>query len=102
MGSKTMKIVYDENGGTKEVPVPERECMLWALTPTQAEQVAKGVRAVSKAYDGMIMDTEFCIDSKGMRAPKHAGMKNWPCIPTPSSCAAAKWSPRPPLPPRYC
>ena len=53
-------------GGTKEVPVPERECMLWALTPTQAEQVAKGVRAVSKAYDGMIMDTEFCIDSKGM------------------------------------
>ncbi len=66
MGSKTMKIVYDENGGTKEVPVPERECMLWALTPTQAEQVAKGVRAVSKAYDGMIMDTEFCIDSKGM------------------------------------
>ena len=37
-----------------------------ALTPTQAEQVAKGVRAVSKAYDGMIMDTEFCIDSKGM------------------------------------
>lgn len=66
MGSKTMKIVYDENGGTKEVPVPEREYLMWALTPTQAEQVAKGVRAVSKAYDGMIMDTEFCIDSKGM------------------------------------
>ena len=30
MGSKTMKIVYDENGGTKEVPVPER---VYALGP---------------------------------------------------------------------
>ena len=66
MGSKTMKIVYDENGGTKEVPVPERECMLWALTPRRPSRSPAGVRAVSKAYDGMIMDTEFCIDSKGM------------------------------------
>ncbi|MEG2004667.1 MAG: PEP/pyruvate-binding domain-containing protein, partial [Bilophila sp.] len=66
MGSKTVKIVYDENGGTKQIPVPSRESMLWALTLTQAEQVAKGVRSVSKAYGGMIMDTEFCIDSKGV------------------------------------
>ena len=66
MGSKTAKIIYDENGGTKRVAVPDRESTLWALTPTQAEQVAKGVRAVSKAYGGMIMDTEFCIDSKGV------------------------------------
>lgn len=66
MGSKTAKIIYDENGGTKRVPVPDRESSLWALNPTQAEQVAKGVRAVSKAYGGMIMDTEFCIDSKGV------------------------------------
>lgn len=65
------------------------------LTP-RAEQVAKGVRAVSKAYDGAIADTEFCISSRyavvRAGAPKPAGMKNWPCIP-PSSCAAAKWSP---------
>lgn len=66
MGSKNVKIVYDENGGTKKIPVPTRESMLWALSLTQAEQVAKGVRSVSKAYDGMIMDTEFCIDSKGV------------------------------------
>ncbi len=66
MGAKTVKIVYDENGGTKKVAVPEREVELWALTLTQAEQVAKGVRSVSRAYDGMIMDTEFCVDSKGV------------------------------------
>ena len=66
MGSKNVKIVYDENGGTKKVQVPPRDAELWALTLTQAEQVAKGVRSVSKAYGGMIMDTEFCIDSKGV------------------------------------
>lgn len=65
MGVKNIKIVYDEKGGTKKVDVPQMEAELWALTKTQAEQVAKGVRAVSKAYGGMIMDTEFCIDSKG-------------------------------------
>lgn len=66
MGSKIVKIIYDENGGTKKVPVPSRESQLWALSLSQAEQVAKGVRSVSKAYGGMIMDTEFCIDSKGV------------------------------------
>ncbi len=64
MGSKGMKIVYDEKGGTKEVPVPELEALRWALSLHQAERVAKGVRAVSVAYGGMIMDTEFCIDAK--------------------------------------
>lgn len=65
MGNKTLKIVYDEKGGTKKVPVPERESNMWALSPTQAEQIAKGVRAISKAYNDIIMDTEFCIDTKG-------------------------------------
>ncbi len=64
MGCKDMKIVYDEKGGTKEVEVPELEALRWALSLNQAERVAKGVRAVSAAYDGMIMDTEFCIDAK--------------------------------------
>lgn len=64
MGCKDMKIVYDEKGGTKEVHVPELEALRWALSLNQAERVAKGVRAVSKAYGGMIMDTEFCIDAK--------------------------------------
>lgn len=64
MGSKDMKIVYDEKGGTKEVEVPESEALRWALSLGQAEKVAKGVRAVSKAYGGIIMDTEFCIDGK--------------------------------------
>ncbi len=63
MGCKDMKIVYDEKGGTREVPVPELEALRWALSLSQAERVAKGVRAVSKAYGGMIMDTEFCIDA---------------------------------------
>lgn len=63
MGCKDMKIVYDEKGGTKEVRVPELEALRWALSLNQAERVAKGVRAVSKAYGGMIMDTEFCIDA---------------------------------------
>ncbi len=64
MGCKDMKIVYDEKGGTKEIPVPELEALRWALSLSQAERVAKGVRAVSKAYGSMIMDTEFCIDAK--------------------------------------
>ncbi len=66
MGHKNKKIVYDESGGTKAVDVPPREAQQWALTVTHAETIAKGVRAVSKAYGGMIMDTEFCIDAKGM------------------------------------
>lgn len=64
MGCKNMKIIYDEKGGTKEVPVPELEALRWALSLSQAEKVAKGVRAVSRAYGGIIMDTEFCIDAK--------------------------------------
>ncbi len=64
MGCKDMKIIYDEKGGTKEVEVPELEALRWALSLSQAERVAKGVRAVSAAYGGMIMDTEFCIDAK--------------------------------------
>ncbi len=64
MGSKTMKIVYDEKGGTREVEVPELESLRWALSLGQAEKVARGVRAVSKAYGDIIMDTEFCIDDK--------------------------------------
>lgn len=63
MGCKDMKIVYDEKGGTREVPVPELEALRWALSLSQAEKVARGVRAVSRAYGGMIMDTEFCIDA---------------------------------------
>ena len=63
MGCKDMKIVYDEKGGTREVPVPELEALRWALSLSQAERVARGVRAVSRAYGGMIMDTEFCIDA---------------------------------------
>lgn len=65
MGNKTLKIIYDEKGGTKKIPVSERESIMWALSPTQAEQIAKGVRAISKAYKDIIMDTEFCIDTKG-------------------------------------
>lgn len=63
MGCKDMKIVYDERGGTKEVKVPELEALRWALSLSQAETVARGVRAISKAYGGIIMDTEFCIDA---------------------------------------
>lgn len=63
MGFKDKKIVYDESGsGTKVVKVPEDMACRWALSLAQAEMVAKGVRAISKAYGGMIMDTEFCID----------------------------------------
>jgi pyruvate,water dikinase len=62
MGCKDMKIVYDDKGGTCEVQVPELEALRWALSLNQAEAVARGVRAVSRAYGGMIMDTEFCID----------------------------------------
>ncbi|MDR2696678.1 MAG: PEP/pyruvate-binding domain-containing protein, partial [Deltaproteobacteria bacterium] len=64
MGCKDKKIVYDERGGTKHVSVPEIEAYRWSLSLGQAEKVARGVRAVSRAYGGCIMDTEFCIDEK--------------------------------------
>ncbi len=63
MGFKDKKIVYDETGaGTKEEPVSKDMVFRWSLSLAQAEMVAKGVRAISKAYDDLIMDTEFCID----------------------------------------
>lgn len=64
MGCKDKKIVYDEDeGGTKDVKVDENEVYRWALSLAQAEEVARGVRNISKAYGGIIMDTEFCIDA---------------------------------------
>ena len=64
MGYKAKKIVYDDSGeGTKVVDLPDEEACRWSLSLAQAEMVAKGVRAISRAYGGMIMDTEFCIDS---------------------------------------
>ncbi|MEA5090399.1 PEP/pyruvate-binding domain-containing protein [Solidesulfovibrio sp.] len=63
MGYKDKKIVYDDKeGGTKLVKVSDEEAYRWALSLAQAEEVARGVRAISVAYGGCIMDTEFCID----------------------------------------
>ncbi|MFA7164294.1 MAG: PEP/pyruvate-binding domain-containing protein [Desulfoplanes sp.] len=63
MGCKDKKIVYDDSGiGTKVVDVSEETACRWSLSLAQAEMVAKGVRGISKAYGGMIMDSEFCID----------------------------------------
>lgn len=64
MGCKDKKIVYMPDGsGTHSVKVPENEVYRWSLSIAQAEMVAQGVRSISEAYEGMIMDTEFCIDS---------------------------------------
>ena len=64
MGCKDMKIIYDEDlGGTKDVDVPANEVYRWSLSIAQAEEVARGVRSISKAYGGMIMDSEFCFDA---------------------------------------
>ncbi len=63
MGCKDKKIVNDDAGGTKMIAVAENEAFRWSLSLAQAETVARGVRNISKAYGGMIMDTEFCIDS---------------------------------------
>ena len=65
MGCKDKKIVYEESGGTRIVPVQESEIFRWSIPISQAETIAKGVRAISKTYGSIIMDTEFCIDSKG-------------------------------------
>ncbi|SHI69393.1 PEP/pyruvate-binding domain-containing protein [Halodesulfovibrio aestuarii] len=62
MGCKDKKIVYEAKGGTKMVDVPDLEAFRWSLSLAQAEEVARGVRGISIAYGGMIMDTEFCID----------------------------------------
>ncbi len=64
MGCKDIKIVYDEGGGTKKVKVPELEAFRWSLSIAHAENVARGVRNISKAYGDIIMDSEFCIDAK--------------------------------------
>ncbi|MDR2050991.1 MAG: phosphoenolpyruvate synthase [Deltaproteobacteria bacterium] len=62
MGCKDIKIVYEHGGGTKKVQVPEQEVYRWSLSLSQAETVARGVRSISQAYGGMIMDSEFCVD----------------------------------------
>jgi pyruvate,water dikinase len=63
MGCKDRKIVYSsDKSGTKVIPVQDSDVYRWSLSLAQAEEVAKGVRTISRAYDGLIMDTEFCID----------------------------------------
>ena len=63
MGKKDRKIIYKEDvSGTVVVSVPEEEIYRWSLSLAQAEEVARGVRKISQAYGGIIMDTEFCID----------------------------------------
>jgi phosphoenolpyruvate synthase (EC 2.7.9.2) len=65
MGVKDKKIVYDSNGGTRTEAVLESEIYRWSIPVNQAEKIAQGVRAISKAYESIIMDTEFCIDRDG-------------------------------------
>ena len=65
LGFKNIKIVYEEGGGTRKVNVVEHEANRWALSISQAEHIARGVRAISRVYDGIIMDSEFCIDGAG-------------------------------------
>ncbi len=63
MGYKNRQYVYDpEANGTVLVDVATAQIFKWTLTIAQAETVAKGVRLISEAYGGMIMDTEFVID----------------------------------------
>ena len=62
MGYKDKKIIYEVKGGTKIVKLDDAEAYRWSLSLAQAEEVARGVRCISEAYGGMIMDTEFCID----------------------------------------
>jgi pyruvate,water dikinase len=63
MGCKDKKIIYDpEHSGTRTESVQDEDIYRWSLSLAQAEEVAKGVRSISRAYGGMIMDTEFCID----------------------------------------
>jgi len=63
MGLKGKKIIYAEKrAGTVTVDVAPEEIFRWSLSLAQAEEVAWGVRQISKSYGGMIMDTEFCID----------------------------------------
>ena len=65
MGRKSVRMVYKESGGgTRIETVPDSEVNQWSLGENQPIEVAHGVRAISKAYGGIIMDTEFCIDSQ--------------------------------------
>ncbi|WP_458400788.1 PEP/pyruvate-binding domain-containing protein [Mailhella sp.] len=65
MGRKTVRMVYnEEEGGTQIEAVPADLVNEWALGEGEPIEVARGVRAISKAYGGIIMDTEFCIDDQ--------------------------------------
>lgn len=75
MGCKSMKIVYDEKGGTKEVPVPPLEALRWSLSLSQAESVARGVRAglcrpdlkpAGMKISNFIRQQFLCVDVKLM------------------------------------
>lgn len=63
MGYKDKKIIYEDKGGTKLIKLDDAEAYRWSLSLAQAEEVARGVRSISHTYGGMLMDTEFCIDS---------------------------------------
>ncbi len=65
MGYKNKQYAYDPvANGTVLVDVPTAKTFEWTLSIAQAEAVAKGVRLISKAYGGIIMDTEFVIDQQ--------------------------------------
>jgi len=62
-GSKTIKLIYDEKGGTVQDQVPQELQLRYVITDEEAEQLARYTVEIEKHY-GLPMDIEWARDGR--------------------------------------
>lgn len=62
-GSKTIKLVYDEKGGTSQATIPTEQQLKYVITDEEAEQLARYTVEIEKHY-GLPMDIEWARDGR--------------------------------------
>ena len=66
LGSKAVRMVYDEDGGVKTEPVPEELRRRFSLTDAQVEELA-GYALIIEEHYGRPMDIEWALDGEDDR-----------------------------------
>lgn len=62
-GRKSIKLVYDEKGGTNQAPVRAEDQLTYVITDEETEQLARYAIDIEKHY-GLPMDIEWARDGK--------------------------------------
>ena len=62
-GGKTIKLIYDEKGGTTQASVPPEQQLRYVITDEEAEQLARYAVEIEKHY-GLPMDIEWARDGR--------------------------------------